>query len=484
MPYSTINGSNAFNWSGLWSQPSFSGPIWVPQTRPGHNGARPIIINAIYAYITGRFSAPSVGCYIGNQGIGSTGVPNSYGNVSPHTATFAGAGYYSGGSGYWDTMRFTSSGPAIWMVYRAYGGLNITNTTGYVWYNKSFVGGMNYLEVPTAPSTPTLSQITSSSIRVTFNGPSDDGGTGVNGYRIQIANNSSFTNATNHDVSGHYTIRNLSPGTRYWVRVFAKNALFNSFGVGSQWSGVASASTIIEPPSWTDTTLGTLMRVGQAYSDGVSAYTQIPPVTYAISGGKLPDGIVLDTNTGAITGTPTLQAIQNGPTYNFTITATNAGGQNSVSFSRTVVAEQSAWTDNIINTDMRVALPYEDQLSATGTGVEYTVGAPGPTPRPDTYEVVPGVEIDRNTGIVSGIPTTAGEYTVTIYATNDSAEFDPNGQVQQTFKISVKPTGKRYDTKTTTEYLQNIRRWNGTEWVDVGIIRKWDGTKWELLEMQ
>lgn len=480
MPYSTINGSNAFNWSGLWSQPNFSGSVWIPQTRAGHNGQRPIKIVNLHAFITGRFTNSAVAyAYIGGQYIGGTGLPNSGGNVSSHTTWFGGGGYLSSGSGYWDSLGINTNNRAIWMVYRNYNGLNISNSTGYVWRNKSFVGGFNFVEVPTAPSTPWINNITSSAFTVNFSGPGDNGGSNINGYRIQVATNSSFTGATSYNVSGAYRVTGLQPGTPYWIRVFAKNDMFNHYGIGSAWSGVATATTIIEPPSWTDTTLGTLMRVGTPYSDGVSAYTQKEPLTYSVSSGRLPDGITLNATTGAVAGTPTLKSIQEGPTYDFSIRATNAGGINTATFSRTVVPELSSWEDNVLQTEMRVALPYSDSISATGTGIEYSVGPLGAEPRPNTYQVVPGVTLDRVTGIVSGIPTTAGSYNVTIFATNDSGGF-----AEQQFVIIVKPTGKRYGTKTTTEYLQTIRRWDGQEWQDVSIIRKWDGTKWSVLEMQ
>lgn len=487
MPYSTINGSNAYTGYGLWAQPGFYGPIYIPQTRPGHNGERPILINSLHAFVTGRAMNAVVGCYIGGQYIGQSWVPSSGWAVSPHTTWFSGGGYVSRGSGYWDTLSMNTNNYYIWMVYRVYSGLNVTSSYGIVpweWRNKSFVGGFNYIEVPTAPSAPWFTSITSTAMTVNFNGPGDNGGSGVNGYLIQVANNPSFSNASTYNTNGAYRVTGLSPGTQYWVRVFAKNVLYNYYGIGSQWSATGTATTVIDPPRWVDTTLGTLMRVGTPYSDAVSATTQKQPLSYSISSGKLPDGITLNTTTGAITGTPTLSAIQSGPTYNFSIRATNAGGISTIDFSRTVVPEASTWSDNIISTEMRVALPYEDSISATGTGVEYSVGPLGPLPRPETYEVVPGVFLNRNIGIISGTPSMPGTYDVTLYATNDSAEFDPTGRVQQSFRIIVKPTGKRYTSQSENEYVQIIRRWNGLEWQDISVIRKWDGTKWALLEMQ
>lgn len=81
-------------------------------------------------------------------------------------------------------------------------------------------------------------------------------------------------------------------------------------------------------PSWSDNTLSSDFRVGEAYSDSVSA-SGTAPITYSVSSGSLPAGI---TRTGgALSGTPTTA----GP-YSFTITATNSAGSISASFSGTV----------------------------------------------------------------------------------------------------------------------------------------------------
>ena len=81
-------------------------------------------------------------------------------------------------------------------------------------------------------------------------------------------------------------------------------------------------------PSWSDNTLSSDFRVGEAYSDSVSA-SGTSPITYSVSAGSLPAGI---TRTGgALSGTPTTAGA-----YSFTLTATNSAGSVSASFSGTV----------------------------------------------------------------------------------------------------------------------------------------------------
>lgn len=493
MPYSVINGSNAYTRVGLWSQPAFTCPIYLPQTRSGHRGNRPIKVTAVGGFFTGRNGAAIATCHIEGNHIGDVWVPNAGYNIGSNYAVFAGStGYTSISSNKYVTAHFYGNTKQIWMAYRNYNGMNITGVLGYIWYNKSMVGGFDYVEVPTQPHSVSFSGITSSEFKLSWAAPSDNGGSGVSGYLVQISKVSNFATVISQietSASSHI-FKNLDPGTKYYARLFAKNGLYGSTGEGSAWSTAVSASTIINPPDWngagSDKVLGTLMQVGTVYSDGVTAYTQVAPVTYAISSGVLPDGISLDQNTGAITGTPTLTAIQQGPTYDFSITATNAGGKSTITFSRTVVSETSAWTDNVIGTDFRVGLAYSDSVSASGTGVEYS-NIPlvfGDTNRPAQYELVPGIFLNRNTGAISGTPISPGQYSFTIYATNDSAESDPSGIVQQDFTITVKPSGQRYYTKADRSYVNNIKRWSGNEWVDITTIRRWDGAKWTPLTME
>ena len=75
-------------------------------------------------------------------------------------------------------------------------------------------------------------------------------------------------------------------------------------------------------PTWV-TSSGTLTAgsLNNAYSQNVSA-TGDGTITYSITSGSLPTGLSLNSSTGAITGTPTVEG-----TSNFTITATDSENQ-------------------------------------------------------------------------------------------------------------------------------------------------------------
>jgi hypothetical protein len=89
------------------------------------------------------------------------------------------------------------------------------------------------------------------------------------------------------------------------------------------------------PPAWSDNTLGAF-QVATSYSDAVSATNMNYSGSYSVSVGSLPDGISLNTSTGALTGTPTTSGA-----YSFTLRASNAYGNVSQAFSGNVTVSDS-----------------------------------------------------------------------------------------------------------------------------------------------
>jgi hypothetical protein len=86
-----------------------------------------------------------------------------------------------------------------------------------------------------------------------------------------------------------------------------------------------------DAPTWSVNTLGDFLD-SVSYSDSVSA-TARPAATYSVSAGSLPPGISLNTSNGTFSGTPSGA----GNAFSFTITATNAAGSVSQSFSGNIV---------------------------------------------------------------------------------------------------------------------------------------------------
>ncbi|MET3961955.1 hypothetical protein ABIE44_001889 [Marmoricola sp. OAE513] len=156
--------------------------------------------------------------------------------------------------------------------------------------------------------------------------------------------------------------------------------------------------------------------VGTAYSFTLTA-TGNPAGTWSAT--PLPDGLNLNTSTGAITGTPTTAGSTN-VVINFTQTSTGL----SATQKTLVLAVKPVVTSTSLDTGT-VGSAYSDSLTANGgTGGTWTA-----TPRPA------GIAINASTGELSGTPTAAG-------TTNVVVAYTVNGQTSagKTIALAVKPT--------------------------------------------
>lgn len=232
----------------------------------------------------------------------------------------------------------------------------------------------------------------------------------------------------------------------FTVRIDANN----SFG-----STRANVSLFVNPPApvWVDQTLAGTAYIDAPYNDGVSASDASG---YQISSGSLPNGISLNTSSGAVTGTPTTEG-----TSNFTIQAYNTSGTISAGFSIEVISglQPPSFTDSTLSTDLRVGIAYSDSVSATDADAYQFVGSS-----------VPGLSVD-NSGNVTGTPTAQGTFDFDIVASNAA------GSATATFQLPVKPGGERYDG-TAFQRVGTFKRYDGTAFVDVEFVKRYDGTAW------
>src|SRR5438034_1868994 len=137
--------------------------------------------------------------------------------------------------------------------------------------------------------------------------------------------------------------------------------------------------------------------VGVAFSYQITADQSIN--TYGATG--LPAGLTVNTNTGLISGTPTAAG-----TYSVTISATNANGTGTATLTLTINPPPPVITSPGTATGT-VGVAFSYQITATNNPTSY--GASG---------LPPGLTVNTATGLISGTPTTAGTYPVTISASN------------------------------------------------------------------
>lgn len=140
--------------------------------------------------------------------------------------------------------------------------------------------------------------------------------------------------------------------------------------------------------------------VGAAYSFTVTSAVVVPAVTsYNISG--LPAGLSADTNTGAITGTPTTAG-----TYTISLSANNATGTGPVSTLTLTVGNRPAIT-SVATAAGTVGSGFTYNIAASFTPTSYAAtGLPG------------GLTVNTTTGLINGTPNTSGTFAVGLTATN------------------------------------------------------------------
>jgi len=157
--------------------------------------------------------------------------------------------------------------------------------------------------------------------------------------------------------------------------------------------------TVYGPPTVTTSSLpdGT---VNLAYNQTLSATGGLPPYSWLVISGGMPDGLTLDSSTGVISGIPTATG-----TYNFTARVTDANASMSDKALSITVYEPLSITTSFLPSGT-IGVPYGESLSATG-------GLP-----PYSWSIVsgslpPGLALNSSTGEISGTPTAAGTYNFT-----------------------------------------------------------------------
>jgi len=197
--------------------------------------------------------------------------------------------------------------------------------------------------------------------------------------------------------------------------------------------------------------------VNQGYSASLTAAGGTPPYTWSVSP-ALPANLALDPATGAITGTPTAQGTT---THTFSLRDSSVPAQ-TVQQTLNVTIVPPAGVLTITTTSLpngTVGQPYSRPVQATGGSgaLTWTISA-GSLPA--------NLNLDPNTGVISGTPTAAGTSSFTIRAADAGGQSDtqvlsititstpppptppditttslPNGTVGQPYNQAVQVTG-------------------------------------------
>ena len=145
---------------------------------------------------------------------------------------------------------------------------------------------------------------------------------------------------------------------------------------------------------------------GVGYSQTVVTTGGVSPVEYSLGSGSLPAGLSINTS-GTILGTPSSRGA-----FTFTINATDNGGM-----TPNLVVKSPSYTITI-NPPPPLAIPtttLPGGLVNTSYSAAIVPAGPGGVP-PYTWSITsgtlpPGLNLNSSSGIISGLPTTAGVYT-------------------------------------------------------------------------
>lgn len=143
------------------------------------------------------------------------------------------------------------------------------------------------------------------------------------------------------------------------------------------------------------------------------------------SADSLPGGVVLDSETGRISGVPVVKG-----RYVVRVWAFNEAGEGAAS---ELVMQIGAGLGTPVMTSPvsasgRVGVPFEFPLAASGDPASFTVGA-----------LPPGLTVDGASGLISGVPLEAGEFDVGVFATNGNGSGDA-----EVLTISISAAAETY----------------------------------------
>lgn len=264
--------------------------VSLPQTRSAFrlgdsSFTKPIEITKVGSYLAGYGASRTVSLVVDDAVTSSFSVPSVATTLVEPRAAYTNKKTIS------KKITDTTGGPQLSMGFNTNGTTffgrvqNVTGKTISPWNAESNVilwGVCDYIQVPTGPRNVSASALSQTSIRASWEVPSDDGSSPITGYVAQISASSSFSSVIQQaSVDGNtfsYDFSTgLSAGTTYYVRIFAKNSLSsmsqNPVSIASQ---VASAATQSAPTGGGGTTLnlgkradGTSLTIGKRF-DGTN----------------------------------------------------------------------------------------------------------------------------------------------------------------------------------------------------------------------
>jgi hypothetical protein len=298
----------------------YSNGIGLPGGRQMADGNSVAMINALFAYVAGHSGSPTGSISFGSAGTGAFAA-GAAGDSTGGTGWYGTGNWFVNGGSATFAWNGPSSGP-VWVGHTPSDGGTVFGTFGSRAGNLG--GAYQYFLPPTAPplysATPTS---TAGSIQMNFAGPGDDGGTGITDYLLQWStDNFASVAGSMYTGNGAQVVTGLTVGTTYYFRVAARNAVTNTWGSTSLYSGTVSA---LSPGVPTAPTSLTATNSTTAFDTVNLSWTTPSNTGGGITGYSIYNGGVLyGTTTGTGTTFTAHTGLADNTSYNFTVRARNA----------------------------------------------------------------------------------------------------------------------------------------------------------------
>jgi DNA/RNA endonuclease G (NUC1) len=247
-------------------------------------------------------------------------------------------------------------------------------------------------------------------------------------YNVPKTNNTavqwsgSFSNAASTVSLDLSSAVNLNGADELYLRILPSSTLSMTNGTVTA-SGTSRIDNVIVEA----TTIGSSVSPKPVITSGATATgTAHSPFSFHItannaptdfSASGLPAGLSVNSATGLISGTPTVPG-----TYTVNLTASNANGDGTATLTLTIDPQPVPSITSSLIASAAVNAPFQYQITASNSPNGF-----GATDLP------PGLSLDSATGLISGTPTTTGQYNISLSASN------AGGTGTATLSLTVNP---------------------------------------------